>query len=200
MSQRSLSRLSVIVTCLVLVICPLTLSARQKEHYRGRKFKPPPPTSQITVMVLRNDNDTPIQNAHVVFQPVIKGKPRGGMELKTNYDGKCVMTVIPIGYTVLIQAISNGYQTYGGLYKVEKPEMTVHIRMKLPGQQYSIYDNHDEADSGSGSGSGNGSAKASGGEGTSAGETKKNNGADSNSSGSESKSTPDQESSGSPQQ
>ena len=204
MSRRSLFRLSVLVVGLAMVVCPLPLSARQKEHYRGRKFKPPPPTSRITVTVLRNDDDSPIMNAHVVFQPIVKGKPRGGMELKTNYDGKCVMTVIPIGDPVLVQVIVNGYQTFGKIYNVERAEMGLHIHMKLPGQQYSIYDNNpDKVDSGSSNGSsnnsGSGSANASGKQSNSGGAAKNNNGSGAENSGSESKSAPDQKSVGQPQ-
>ena len=190
---------------LAMVICPLPLSARQTEHYRGRKFKPPPPTSRITVTVLRHDNDSPIMNAHVVFQPIEHGKPRGGMELKTNYDGRCVMTVIPIGDPVLVQVIANGYQTFGKIYNVEKAEMGLHIRLKLPGQQYSIYDNNpDKVDSGSSNGSGkssgNGSAKSSGKNSGSGSATKNDDESGAKSSGNEAKSAPDQKSADQPKQ
>ena len=35
------------------------------------------------------------------------------MELKTNEDGKAIIDVIPIGDTVRLQVIANGFQTYG---------------------------------------------------------------------------------------
>ena len=75
------------------------------------------------------------------------------MELKTNEDGKAVIDVIPIGDTVRLQIIANGFQTYGRDYKVDKPEMSMEIRMKRPGAQYSVYKNTG-TNSGSGSGSG----------------------------------------------
>jgi hypothetical protein len=188
MSRGSISRLCVLAAGLMLVLSPLTLSARQESHRRGRKFKPPPPVSRITVTVLRNDNDSPINNAHVIFHPVEGDHDKGGMELKTNQDGVALMTVIPIGDTVLVQVIANGYQTYGGLYKVEKPTLALHIRMKLPGQQYSIYDNHDSADN-----SGNGAAKGSTGK-SDKDDSAKDSGKDN--SGNESKPTPDKPQSG----
>jgi hypothetical protein len=43
---------------------------------------------------------------------------------------------------VRLQIIAKGYQTYGGDYKIDKDEMTIEIRMKRPGEQYSIYKNH----------------------------------------------------------
>lgn len=137
-------RQSVMVSAVVLLLWPLNAGA-QKERYRGRKFKPPPPVSRIVVTVLRNDNDTPINNAHVIFHPVVGEKDKGGMELKTNEDGVAVMTVVPIGDTVLLQVIAKGYETYGGKYTIDKADESMHIRMKLPGQQYSIYDNQPDA-------------------------------------------------------
>lgn len=158
MLRNRIFRLSVILAAVVLLIWPLTAGA-QKTRYRGRKFKPPPPVSRIVVTVLRNDNDTPIGNAHVIFHPVEGNKDKGGMELKTNDDGVAVMTVIPIGDTILLQVISKGYQTFGGRYQIEKADESMHIRMKLPGQQYSIYDNQLDANAGSGS---SGSSQGSG--------------------------------------
>lgn len=157
MLRNRVFRLSVVLAAVVLLIWPLSAGA-QKERYRGRKFKPPPPVSRIVVTVLRNDDDTPIRNAHVIFHPVEGTKVKGGMELKTNEDGVAVMSIIPIGDTILLQVIAHGYETYGGRYTIEKPELAMHIKMKLPGQQYSIYDNHDAADSG-GNGNGAGSGQ-----------------------------------------
>ena len=150
MLRNRIFRLSVVLAAVVLLIWPLTAGA-QKARYRGRKFKPPPPVSRIVVTVLRNDNDTPIRNAHVIFHPVEGTKEKGGMELKTNEDGVAVMTIIPIGETVLLQVIAKGYETYGGRYTIEKADVAMHIKMKLPGQQYSVYDNHESAENGASS-------------------------------------------------
>ncbi len=158
MSRSSLLRTSMSMVAIVLLICPLTAGARQ-DHYRGRKFKPPPPVSRITVTVLRNDDETPINDAHVIFHPYENGKDKGGMELKTNEDGVAVMTVIPIGDTILLQVIAHGYQTFGGEYKIGKAEESMQIKMKLPGQQYSVYDNHDTSDDGAKSAGGSAPSK-----------------------------------------
>jgi hypothetical protein len=152
MSRQSSLRSSVILPLLLLLVFALVAGAAQSQR-RGRRFKPPPPVSRITVTVLRNDNDTPISNAHVIFHPVEGNREKGGMELKTNDEGQAVMTIIPIGDTVLLQVIAKGYETYGGKYTISKADESMHIKMKLPGQQYSVYDNHDEAENGSGSGS-----------------------------------------------
>jgi hypothetical protein len=78
-----------------------------------------------------------------VFHPMIAGKDEGNMELKTNEDGKAVIDILPLGDTVRLQVIARGYQTYGEDYKVDKAEMGIEVRMKRPGEQYSIYKPHD---------------------------------------------------------
>ncbi len=45
-----------------------------------------------------------------------------------------------------MQVIAKGYQTYGGNYDIDKAEKSIEVKLKRPGQQYSIYDNHSEAD------------------------------------------------------
>jgi hypothetical protein len=104
-----------------------------------RKYKAPPPSARIEITVLRDFNGKPIEDAHVIFHPIQGDRDKGDLELKTDEDGKATIDVIPIGDTVRMQIIANGYQTYGQDYKVSKPEMSMEIRMKRPGAQYSIY-------------------------------------------------------------
>lgn len=114
----------------------------QDSNRRGRKYKAPPPTSRIEVAILRHEDSKPIENAAVVFHMI---GDKGNMELKTNEDGKTIIDVLPIGSKVLVQVIAKGYQTYGGEYDIDKAEMTIEVKLKRPGQQYSIYDNHPES-------------------------------------------------------
>jgi hypothetical protein len=125
----------------LLLIVGLTLSA-QETNRRGRKYKAPPPTSKIEVTILRDANSKPIENASVIFH--VDGD-KGNMELKSNEDGKSVIDVLPIGSTVRLQVIAKGYQTYGEDFKIDKPEMAFEVKMKRPGEQYSIYKQHDSA-------------------------------------------------------
>ncbi|MGB0066246.1 MAG: carboxypeptidase-like regulatory domain-containing protein [Terracidiphilus sp.] len=124
----------------------------QDDSYRGRKYKAPPAAAHIEVTVLKDYNGKPIENAHVIFHPTQGDKDTGALEVKTNDEGKAVIDVIPIGDTVTLQVIVNGYQTYGQSYKVDKPEMAMEVRLKRPGSQYSIYKSND-GNSGSSSGS-----------------------------------------------
>lgn len=119
----------------------IALSAQDDNHHRGRKYKAPPPAAHIEITVLRDSNGKPLQDAHVIFHPVEGDKDKGGLELKTNEDGKSIIDVIPIGDTIRLQIIANGYQTYGQDFQVDKPEISMEIRMKRPGAQYSTYKN-----------------------------------------------------------
>ena len=43
---------------------------------------------------------------------------------------------------VRLQIIAKGFQTFGEDFKIDKSEMAIEIRMKRPGEQYSIYKDH----------------------------------------------------------
>jgi hypothetical protein len=138
LSRTSFRRLTIAVA--LLAISGMTLVAQDPPH-RGRKYKPPPPTSRIEVTVLRDADSNPIENASVIFH--LDGD-KGNMELKTNEDGRSIIDVLPMGSTMRLQIIAKGFQTYGQDYKIDKSDMTFGIRMKRPGEQYSIYKPHEE--------------------------------------------------------
>jgi hypothetical protein len=142
MFRHPLFRLSVFVTGFVLVVSSLAAGAQQNPQKRGRKYQAPPPTARIEVTVLRDVNSKPIENAAVIFHPMAGEKSKGNMELKSNEDGKAVIDVMLIGDIVRLQIIAKGFQTYGEDFKIDKPEMAIEIRMKRPGEQYSIYKDH----------------------------------------------------------
>lgn len=130
----------------------------------SRKYKVPPPSAHIEVTVLKAFNGKPVGNAAVIFHPIEGDKDKGALELKTDEDGKAIIDVIPIGDTVRLQVIANGYQTYGQDYKIDKATITMEIKMKRPGAQYSTYTNNSSSkpDSSSDKSSGSGTAPASG--------------------------------------
>ena len=143
------------VAALCLIACSFSLPAQNDDSQHMRKYKPPPLSAHIEVTVVKDFNGKPITDAHVIFHPIEGDKDKGYLELKTDEDGKAIIDVLPIGDTVRMQIIATGYQTYGQDYKVEKSAMTLEIRMKRPGSQYSIYkDNSTAPKSGNGSGSG----------------------------------------------
>ncbi len=120
----------------VLAIGVLTAMAQEK---RGRKYKSPPPVSKVEVTVVGDGNGKPIENASVIFHTL---KDPGNMELKTNEDGKAIIDVLPIGESIRLQIIAKGFQTYGQDYPLDKEQLAIEVRMKRPGEQYSIYKPH----------------------------------------------------------
>jgi hypothetical protein len=155
MFQRSHLWICALVAGIGFSACSLALLA-QDDNPHGRKYKAPPPSAHIEVTVLKDFNGKPVNDAHVIFHPTEGDRDKGSLELKTNEDGKAIIDVIPIGDTVTLQVIADGYQTYGQSYKIDKAEMTMEVRMKRPGGQYTIYKN-----TGSNSGSGSGSSSSS---------------------------------------
>jgi hypothetical protein len=101
------------------------------------------PTSWLNFVVLKDDNGKPVRNAAVIMHPVsVKGKQeQGGMELKTDADGKCDYNGIPYG-VLRVQVLAQGFQTYGEDFNIEKPKTELTIKLKRPQHQFSIYDNH----------------------------------------------------------
>ncbi|MBV8632792.1 MAG: carboxypeptidase regulatory-like domain-containing protein [Silvibacterium sp.] len=115
----------------------------QDAPHRGRKYTPPPPTAKITVTVVKAANGKPVENAAVVFHPLKNGKDQGGLELKSNEEGKVSIDVIPIGSTVRMQIIAKGYQTFGEDYDITGDSKEITVKLKPPDKQYSIYEKHD---------------------------------------------------------
>ncbi len=61
------------------------------------------------------------------------------MELKSDPDGQVKIDVIPIGDTVRLQVIADGWQTYGQDYDIQTDNKDILVKMKRPTTQYSIY-------------------------------------------------------------
>jgi hypothetical protein len=103
------------------------------------------PMSNLRFVVVRDYNGKPVRNAAVVLHPVNpKGKQlRGGLELKTDNDGRANIDGIPYG-PLRVQVLAPGFQTFGEDYKIDKPELEITVKLKRPGGQYSIYENHDD--------------------------------------------------------
>jgi len=128
---------------IILAAALLIPSLLVAQENRGRKYTPPPPTSKITVTVTKAANGKPVENAAVVFHPIDKkGKDEGGMELKTDEDGKATLDVIPIGDTLLLQVIAPGYQTFGNNYPITTDTKEIAVKLRYPARQYSIYQKH----------------------------------------------------------
>ena len=109
------------------------------------KRKPPEPLATLNFVVVRDENEKPVRNAAVVLHPVDEdgNQTRGGLELKTNPDGKASYEGVPYG-KLRVQVLAPGFQTYGGDYDVNQSSMDITIKLKRPAKQYSIYEDHPE--------------------------------------------------------
>jgi len=101
------------------------------------------PTAVLTFLVIKQDNGKPVRSAAVIMHPVNpRGKQgRGGLELKTDQEGKSSSEGIPYG-KLRVQVLASGFQTYGEDFEVNRPKMEITIKLKRPQGQYSIYEDH----------------------------------------------------------
>ncbi|GAA3763211.1 hypothetical protein [Terriglobus aquaticus] len=114
-----------------------TLAGQSERH--GRKYKAPPETSHLEVLVLRDTSGKVIENAGVVFHPTKDGNDEGNLEVKSGVDGKAFIDIIPTGSVVQVQVIASGFATYSGTITLDSPSKQLTIRMKRPQEQYSTY-------------------------------------------------------------
>ncbi len=136
-TPNSQFRRGVALSALVLLAIS-SLCAHGQDDSRGRKYKAPPPTAKVSVAVIKDTNGKPIENAAVVFH--LSGEEgKGNMEMKTNEEGKAIIDVIPIGDTMRLQVIADGFQTFGQDYKIDADTKDITVRLKRPQQQYSTY-------------------------------------------------------------
>lgn len=126
--------------CIAAVVLAVVAAASPS---LAQKDKDDEPTSVVNFLVIKDDNGKPVRNAAVIMHAVNpKGKQgRGGMELKTNPEGKANFDGIPYGM-LRVQVLAQGFQTYGEDFDVEKPKMDFTIKLKRPQGQYSIYEDH----------------------------------------------------------
>jgi hypothetical protein len=101
------------------------------------------PVANVNFLVVRDENGRPIRNAAVVMHPVDDdGKQkRGGVELKTDPEGKANYEFVPYG-KIRVQVLAPGFQTFGEDYDVAQASVDITVKMKRPAKQYSIYEEH----------------------------------------------------------
>jgi hypothetical protein len=101
------------------------------------------PTASLSFLVIKEDNGKPVRSAAVIMHPVnTHGKQsRGGLELKTDADGKTSFDGIPYG-KLRVQVLASGFQTFGEDYEIDRVKMEFTVKLKRPQGQYSIYQDH----------------------------------------------------------
>ncbi len=128
-----------IVIAVVIVLGVGMIGLAQAQNDEG-------PMSDLQFVVVRDYNGKPVRNAAVVLHPVNKkGKQsRGGLELKTDNDGRTNIDGIPYG-PLRVQVLAPGFQTFGEDYQIDKAELVITVKLKRPGGQYSVYEKHADA-------------------------------------------------------
>jgi hypothetical protein len=109
----------------------------------AQREKTEDPTAVLSFLVVKEDNGKPVRNAAVIMHPVsTSGKQsRGGVELKTDVDGKTSFDGIPYG-KLRVQVLASGFQTFGEDFDIDKAKLDFTIKLKRPQGQYSIYQDH----------------------------------------------------------
>ena len=125
--------LCISVTLAIIVLAVGAVAQRDEDE----------PTAVVNFLVLKEDNGKPVRNAAVILHPVnSKGKQgRGGLELKTDLDGKSSFDGVPYG-KLRVQVLASGFQTYGEDFDINQAKLSLTIKLKRPQGQYSIYDDH----------------------------------------------------------
>jgi hypothetical protein len=109
----------------------------------AQRDKDEEPTAVLNFIVIKEANGKPVRNAAVIMHPVSShGKQeRGGLELKTDGEGKTSFDGIPYG-KLRVQVLASGFQTFGEDYEIKQAKMEFTVRLKRPQGQYSIYQDH----------------------------------------------------------
>ncbi len=112
---------------------------------RDKRARDEPPQALLSFVVLKDSNGKPVRNAAVVIHGVNSHdkQERGGLELKTDAEGKASYDGMPYG-KVRVQVLAPGMQTFGEDYDVEEATVQITVRLKRPTGQYSIYEEHPE--------------------------------------------------------
>src|ERR1700685_862962 len=136
--RKSFSIASVVISVIIVLGIAVVMRAVAQDDYEG-------PMADLRFVVVKDYNGKPVRNAAVVLHPVSKGKQaRGGLELKTDNDGRTNIDGIPYG-PLRVQVLAPGFQTFGEDYEINKPELEITVKLKRPGGQYSSYGNGSNA-------------------------------------------------------
>jgi len=127
----------------VLLAVAVTAMLTGLSFPKDKKVRDEPPQALVNFLVLKDVNGKPVRNAAVVMHGVDghDKQERGGLELKTDAEGKASFDGMPYG-KLRVQVLAPGFQTFGQDYDVEEHTMEITIRLKRPTGQYSIYDEH----------------------------------------------------------
>lgn len=117
------------------------LSAHAQDSRHGRKYKAPPETAHLEVLVVKAQNGKVVENAAVIFHPTKDGSDEGNLEIKSGPDGRAFIDLIPKGSQVGIQVIAPGFETWAGNVNLKDSSDSITARLVRPRAQISTYEN-----------------------------------------------------------
>jgi hypothetical protein len=125
-----------------LAVCSFCLFVAASAPAGDKKSQYDYPVAQLSFLVIKDANGKPVRNAGVVMHGVGKHdkQDRGGIELKTDENGKASFEGVPYG-KLRVQVLAPGFQTFGEDYNINQPTVEITIKLKRPEGQYSIYGN-----------------------------------------------------------
>ena len=140
--RRSPLGSALVLLCLFSAACSPGWSSDTSQKH-GRKYKAPPETSHIEVLVTKQASGKPVANAAVIFRATTPdGKDDGNLEVKTDPDGEAVIDVINRGSRVLVQVFANGMATYAENFQVDEASRTLRVALTPPQEQVSAYEDN----------------------------------------------------------
>ena len=128
---------TVVMFALLLTLASISAWADRKKEQSG--------SADLQFVVIKTTNGKPIRNASVILHPVNEHgeQEKGGLQLKTDGDGKTGFRGIPYG-KLRVQVLAPGFQTYGEDFEINQPEHLITVKLSPPQKQYSIYEEHPE--------------------------------------------------------
>lgn len=126
------------VIAISLLLTGAMFAAAQSERH-GRRYVPPKPAAHIQVTVTKAINGKPVANAAVIFHPLKGGRDDGNMEIKTNLEGVAILDLIPIGDSIRLQVVADGFQTFGQDFAIDGDTKMIDVKLQKPGKQSSLY-------------------------------------------------------------
>jgi hypothetical protein len=128
-----------VLACLLSALALPTIANAQRD--KAQHDDDEEPVAALNFLILKEDNGKPVRSAAVILHPVdTHGKQsRGGLELKTDSEGKTSFDDVPYG-KLRVQVLASGFQTYGEDYAINQAKVDIVVKLKRPQGQYSIYD------------------------------------------------------------
>ncbi len=134
--MRALRKVVAVLGAWVLFL-PAGVLCQSKSQPKGKAGKQGG-TTKLRIEVTAGEKKQPVENASVYVRYVEEGllkEKKREMNVKTNREGVAKVPDVPRG-KVLIQAIAEGWKTFGRWYELDSDEQTIKIHLEKPPRWY----------------------------------------------------------------